>query len=378
MRLCAVTLRSAARLVAALMIALPFSAALSQNPTLKTRSKEEREERSSATHRIVMNVQVTNASGNPVSDLRAEEFSLYDNQKARKIVAFHPIDGAAMSDATEILILLDSVNTPAEALDREKNAIFRYLAESRKPFSTPTAFALWFNGHLSVTPATTDRNEIGRAFVKMTKNVHSNACGAEQSAVEHRATASKSVDPATCRAVNFTDSVAAIDGLAQQQLATGGRTLLLWMGSGWPVLPDAELQLLPTQQRDAYVRKFLELMHDLRSAQVTVYVISADGNSAGIASESTGEEASAGNPPAAFPRLDVVELARRTGGLAIDASGDIVPELKKCVRDAEWYYSVAFNAPQGQNGLAEKHSLEIKIARPDLEVRTLSLYYSEP
>ena len=77
------------------MIALPFSAALSQNPTLKTRSKEEREERSSATHRIVMNVQVTNASGNPVSDLRAEEFSLYDNQKARKIVAFHPIDGAA-------------------------------------------------------------------------------------------------------------------------------------------------------------------------------------------------------------------------------------------------------------------------------------------
>jgi len=377
MRLCAVTLRSAARLVAAFMIALPYSAALSQNPTLKTRSKEEREERSSATHRIVMNVQVTNASGNPVSDLRAEEFSLYDNQKARKIVAFHPIDGAALSDATEILILLDAVNTPAEALDREKNAIFRYLAESRKPFSTPTAFALWFNGHLSVTPATTDRNEIGRAFVKLTRNVHSNACGAEQSAAAQKATGSKSVDPATCRSVHFTDSVAAIDGLAQQQLATGGRTLLLWMGSGWPALPDAELQLLPTQQRDAYVRKFLELMHDLRSAQVTVYVISADGNSAGVSSEAP-VKASAGYSPAALPRLDVAELARRTGGLAIDASGDIVPELKKCVRDAEWYYSVAFNAPQGQNGLAEKHSLEIKIARPDLEVRTLSLYYSEP
>ena len=157
MRFCRVNTGSAARLGAGFLIALAFSAALSQDPVLKTRSKEEREEQFNVTRRITMNVQVTDAAGKPVSDLKAENFSLFDNHQPRRIVAFHPIDGAAMSDATQVVIVLDAVNTPPQALDEEKNAIFKYLAESRKPFALPTAFALWFNGHLSATPATTSR-----------------------------------------------------------------------------------------------------------------------------------------------------------------------------------------------------------------------------
>jgi len=53
------------------MLALAVSAALPQDPVLKTRTKEEREEQFNITHRITMNVQVTDASGTPVSDLRA-------------------------------------------------------------------------------------------------------------------------------------------------------------------------------------------------------------------------------------------------------------------------------------------------------------------
>ena len=72
----------------------PSPLRFAQDPVLKTRTKEEREEQFNVTHRITMNVQVTDAAGKPVSDLRAENFSLYDNHQARKIVAFHPIDGA--------------------------------------------------------------------------------------------------------------------------------------------------------------------------------------------------------------------------------------------------------------------------------------------
>ncbi|MBS1806303.1 MAG: VWA domain-containing protein [Acidobacteria bacterium] len=378
MQYCALSMRSAARLGAGIIIAVAFSVSLSQNPVLKTRSKEEREERFSTTHRIVMNVQVTDAAGNALSDLRAEEFSLYDNHKPRRIVAFHPIDGAALSDATEVLILLDAVNTPASELENQKSAIFKYLAESRKPFLTPTAFALWFNGHLSITPASTNRNAIGRAFVRLTKNMHSNACEAEHSVAAQKG--ASSVDPKTCRAVHFRDSVAALDGVALQQLATGGRTLLVWMGSGWPLPTESGLEGLAVQDRDSHEKHFVQVLHDLRAAQVTVYsvVFGSDSNSIGTNS-GTAESSNVLMPAAdALLFFNLSEFARRTGGRALHSSTDLTSSLRECARDAEWYYSVAFNAPPAQSGFGELHSLEVKIDRPNLEVRTMTSYYSEP
>jgi len=360
------------------MLALAVSAALPQDPVLKTRTKEEREEQFNITHRITMNVQVTDASGTPVSDLRAENFSLYDNHQARKIVAFHPIDGAALSDATEVVILLDAVNTPQQALDEEKNAIFKYLAQSRKPFALPTAFALWFNGHLSATTATTDRNAIGRAFVKLTKNVHSNACGLPQSSAQQKIAANKDggqVSPAACRAVHFKDSVAALDGIAQQQLATGGRTLLIWVGSGWPVVPSAELERLGPKQRDAYAHEFVEVLHDLRAGQVTVYSIAPrDSSSTDIENLRTADT----RTTATFPRIAVDEFAQRTAGRVMTSSEDISASLHACIRDAEWYYSISFNAPPAQNGGGEMHSLDLRVDRPGVQVRTMDSYYTEP
>jgi len=370
---------SAARLGAGLLFALACSAILPQHPVLKTRPKEDREERSSVTHRITMNVQVTDAAGNPVSDLRAEEFSLFDNRQARRIAAFHPIDGAALSDATEVLILLDAVNTPAPALEKEKNAIFKYLAESRKPLDVPTAFALWFNGHLSSTPPTTDRNAIGRAFVKLTKNVHSNACGVEASAPQNvSASANAATNTASnCLSVHFKDSVAALDGIAQQQLTSGGRTLLIWMGSGWPSVSNAELDRLDAKQHDAYSHQFRELLHDLRAAQITMYSIDAADNKLHD-SNPTSKSPGASSANSAFPQIAVSEFALRTGGRQIASSADLVADLHACIRDAEWYYSLSFNAPPAQNGPGEMHSLELKIDRPGLQVRTMDSYYSEP
>jgi len=378
MRFCWVNTGSAARPVAGFLIALALSAALAQDPVLKTRSKEEREEQFNVTHRITMNVQVTDATGNPASDLRAQNFSLYDNRQPRRIVAFHPIDGAAMSDATQVVIVLDAVNTPPQGLDEAKNAIFKYLAESRKPFALPTAVALWFNGHLSATPATTDRNAIGRAFVKVTKNLHSNACEIAQNSGQRKVAAnneSENVSPATCRAVHFKDSVAALDGIAQQQLATGGRTLLIWVGSGWPVVPDGELERLGQKERDAYRHEFVEVLHDLRAGQVTVYSLATH---LGESSISENRRASNARTSAALPRVAVDEFAHRTGGRVMESNEDITAELHTCARDAEWYYSLSFNAPPAQGGAGERHSLDVRVDRPGVQVRTMDSYYTEP
>lgn len=371
-------------LVYASVLAWTVSAALCQTPVLKTRTKEEREELYARSHRITINVQVSDSSGNPVADLDAADFSLYDNQQARKIAAFHPIDGAALYDATRVVILLDAVNSPAQALEVERDGIFRYLARSHRPFSYPTSFALWFNGHLQATAATTDRNAVGRAFVKMTKGLHSNACTGDGSTAEQQAgiNGGGKSGRATCRAVHFRDSIAALQGIAQQQQVSGGRTLLIWVGTGWPVLTNAEFQQLSAEEQRVYEQEYVNLTHDLGRGQVTVYSINpaeADLPAGKVKADPAASTSSPGLSQSAIARhLALHELSQRTGGRVMAESRDIAADIGVCVRDAEWYYVLSFNAPPAQHGPGELHSLSIKVNRPGLLVRTISGYYTEP
>ena len=103
-----------------MLIALSAQTVAAQNPTLKTRTKEDREREFQANHRITLNVQVTDDNGKPVTDLEARDFAIFDNHQPRKLATFHAIDGEALNDATEIVILLDAVNsTHADSRSRQ-------------------------------------------------------------------------------------------------------------------------------------------------------------------------------------------------------------------------------------------------------------------
>jgi VWFA-related protein len=332
-----------------------------------------------------MNVQVTDSAGNPVSNLGAGDFTIYDNNQLRKIALFHPIDGAALYDATRIVILLDAVNSPAQVLEAEKEGIFKYLASSRQPFSYPTTVVLWFNGHLqAATSATTDRNVVGRAFVKMMKGVHSNACPDNDShPIEQRVaagTTSPSVDPATCRVVHFRDSIAALDGIAQQQQVGGGRTLLIWVGPGWPQISDEDFQRMPPPTQRVYSEEIVNLTHNLLGGQVTLYsIFPGDKQQEGIASADPAVNVSASAQAGVIARrLELHELSQQTGGRVMSGGNDLAANIDSCVRDAEWYYALSFNTPPAENGSGELHSLAVRVNRPGLQVRTMTGYYTHP
>jgi VWFA-related protein len=375
------------------LIILTALVAAAQTPTLKTRTKEERERQYMATRRITLNVQVTDDAGKPVTDLDARDFTLLDNSQPRKLAAFHAIDGQALNDATEVVIVLDAVNSTPQSLETEKNGILKYLARSHGPLPYPTSFVLWSNGHLKVTGATTDRNTIGRAFVSLTKNVHSNACvpvdsamvavakGGGAGAPVDSSTEPHGADAANCLQVHFKDSLAALDGIAQQQLSLGGRTILIWVGPGWPLVSVAEFQQLAPKARKNYFDEIVTVLHDLRAAQVTLDVVAPpdttheDEKTIVIPPPPT---AGAVSPESARPdSLALSVLAQQTGGLVTTTSSDIVADLGKFLDDADWYYALSFNSPPAQNGV-ELRSLEVKVNRPGLNVRTMICYYTEP
>lgn len=364
-----------------------------QNPKLKTRPKEQVDQQYLAAHRITLNVQVADGSGKLVPDLAASDFSLLDNNQPRKIAAFHMIDSEAMNDATEVLIVLDAVNSTTSELQLERDAIFKYLARSHGPLPFPTAFALWFNGQMKAASATTDRNALGRSFVSITKNVHSNACVPADAAFKQAAagggpaedqqsrTTEGAADFAKCLRVHFRDSISALNNLAQQQRAIGGRTILIWVGPGWPVLSEAELGRLTAQAQTVFFSDLVGVLDDLRDAQVTLDGIEPPDSArekelAGVDMKAliagTDSERSAGPASLALP-----VLAAQTGGRVLSSSDDITADLLSCMRDAAGYYAVSFVAMPATSP-HEFHRVEVKVNRPGLDVRTLTTYYAEP
>jgi VWFA-related protein len=376
-----------------MIVALTAQIVAAQTPTLKTRTREDRDREFQASHRITLNVQVTDASGKPVTDLEARDFTILDGREARKIATFHAIDGEAMNDATEVVILLDAVNSTAQALDAEKEGILKFLAASHGPLPYPTSFVLWSNGHLKATAATTDRNAVGRAFVSITKNLHSNACSPVDGSVAQAVEAggpgalgdsgigARVVSVAQCLQVHFKDSVAALDGIAQQQLARGGRTLLIWVGPGWPLLSDVEFKQLTPAARKSYYGEVVTVLHDLDAAQITLDAVGPRDAAREVEIarvDLPALTAGTASPENAAPSsLALQVLAQQTGGHVSSASSSIPNDLGKFLDDADWYYALSFNPPPAQNG-AELRAIEVKVNRPGVTIHTATAYYLQP
>lgn len=375
------------------LLAITGQILTAQTPTLKTRTKEDRDREFQASHRITLNVQVTDAAGKPVMDLDAHDFTILDNQQFRKLAAFHAIDGEAMNDATGVVILLDAVNSTAPALEAEKDGILKFLAASRGPLPYPTSFVLWSNGHLKATGATTDRNAVGRAFVSVTKNIHSNACSPVNASVAQAAEGggpgalgesgigARAASVARCLELHFKDSVAALDGIAQQQLAVGGRTILIWVGPGWPLLSDVEFKQLTPAARKDYFGEIVTVLHDLDSAQVTLDAVGPRdaAREAEIARVDLHTlTAGTASPENAAPSsLALQVLAQQTGGHVESGSSNIPAALGKFLDDADWYYALSFIPPPAQNGV-ELRAIEVKVNRPGVTTRTATAYYLQP
>jgi VWFA-related protein len=363
-----------------------------QEPTLRTRPADQLDREYRAAHRITLNVNVRDGSGKPVADLDAADFKVFDNNQPRKVSGVRLIDGKAMNDATEVLIVLDAVNSTTQELQQERQAIFNYLAHSRGPLPYPTGFALWFNGHMKAATATTDRNALGRAFVSLTKGMHSNACAASDTGVKQAANTGKEAFRlvssnsssnafSDCERVHFRDSLSALDGLAQQQRAIGGRTILIWVGPGWPLLSEIPVERLSAATRSVLFDNVVDLLHDFREAQVTVDVVAPpdeagekqlsifDVNSLGAGANSA-QEARPAN-------LALPVLATETGGRVLTTSHDMNADLLSCVRDADSYYTITFQQMRATSS-HELHKVAVKVVRPGLDVRTLSAYYAEP
>lgn len=356
-------------------------------PQLIPRTSAQREQRYLTQHRIILNVHVANASGEPSRDLAQTDFTVFDNDRPRNLVSFRSVEGNAAQ--AHVILVLDAVNNSTKEIRYFEKEVEKYLTAGKGPLPLSMSIGIFADAHIAFTPSLRDRDALLTEFRGRTANLHASGC---ISAPEHdekldmtgimkgismRATSSA---PLACLNERFVASINAIRFLAKDQVDIPGRAIVIWMGRGWPLLNNKEFSPDPPQLKQNFFDQLVEVSTGLREGQVTLEAIASPDqanipgmNSArdldffdGVAAP---DQVRAGN-------LGLHALAHQTGGNILTDDRDIAGQLGQCIADAESYYVLSFDSPAAAT-FGEYHALGIKVDKPGLDIRANTLYYAE-
>lgn len=312
-------------------------------------------------HLIQLDVAVTGAGGRQTAGLTEKDFTLLDNKSPRPIMTFVPVEGKEAP--TEVVIVLDSVNTPYTALSYQRAQIAKYLRNQGNALPYPTTFAVLTDTKLQqYNHMTTNGMELANALD--TTNIGLREIN---------------------RAQGFWGasdrmgiSVNGLRKLIAQEEQQPGRKLILWVSPGWPILSGPNIEL-DSKQQDGIYGSVVAFSTEMRRAGITLYSINSWGadESVGRAFYYRSFAAGLKRPSdAALGNLSLQVLAEQSGGLVLNTS-DVVGMLQRCVADANHYYRITF-LPEPDDKPATYHQLQVKVAEAGLTARTRQGYYTQP
>jgi VWFA-related protein len=311
--------------------------------------------------KIQLDVAVTASKGEPVGGLSEKDFTVLDNKRPRPIASFTPVEG---KDARiEVVIVIDSVNTPYTYLGYQRDQIVKYLRSNGGVLPYPTTFAVLTDTSFQL-------------FQGASKN--GNAVATE---LEHTDIGLREINRSQGfwgAADRMTLSLNALRSLTVAEERQPGRKLVLWVSPGWPLLSGPEMELDGNEAEEVY-QNAIAFSNELRKADITLYSV----NSWGV-NESVNREfyyqsflnGLKGPGDAEWGNLSLQVLAAQSGGLVL-SSNDVVAMMKQCVADADQYYRIVLNAAPDEKPNAY-HQIEVKVSQNGLVARTRTGYYAQP
>lgn len=316
----------------------------------------------SSARSVHLNVVVAPKSGPPVAGLRQQDFTLLDNNSIQPIRSFKAVSKG--QEPVQVILLIDAVNTRFDTVAYERNGLQRFLRADGGQLAHPTMIAVL-----------TDQG------TQMQKGFSSDG-NALSASLDHYTIGLREITRRT--GIWGADERVQISLTAVRQLATyastiPGRTIVLWISPGWPLLSGARIYLDSKQQQQIF-GDVVFFSTQLRQANVTLYNINPLG---------PGEPLLRTNYYQAFVKgiknpnqtnvgdLGLQVLAVQSGGLALESSSDVTGMLQKCLADTHSWYEINFDMPVPERP-NEYHHLEVRVDKPGLYARTRDGYYAQP
>lgn len=364
------------RLIQFLILALP-AFALSQaapspqappDPALKSRPPAPPARLAASEGRLHLDVSVTDAAGNPVTDLEPWDFKLTDNGQPSKLLSFRGYDGKSVlpDPPVELILLIDELNLSQQQVAFMRDQTIAFLRQNGGHPALPTSIMLLTDKGLHIQPAPSlDGNGMAAMVQAIQPHVSSiNGATGAQGLMERGQV-----------------SLREVQRIADNERRRPARKLLFWMGPGWPLLDNVNFAFNDGQRR-AFFSAIVVLQNQLREARITVYSVIPEFSSMGVDESllfryrsflkpvESARQAQPGN-------LGLGVLAEQSGGSVLGPGNNLATLINAAIAHANAFYSISLNPPPAARQ-DEHHVLHIQLDRPNLTLRTNTGYYDEP
>lgn len=313
-------------------------------------------------HGIRINVVVSAKSGQPVTNLTQQNFTLLDNKTPRPITSFK-IVGAPAQQPTRVILLLDAVNMPYQELAYTREGVRNFLKSHEGELPYPTTLAvLTDQGAQIINDFSTDGNALNDLLEHQQIGLREINRDSEWSGVER-----------------LQICLTAFHQLASFASTLSGRKAVVWISPGWPLVSGPRVYLDARQEQQIF-NDVVSLSNQLRRDDVTLYNVNPLG--VGESLERTDYYETFLKAPVKpndvqLGDLSIQVLAIHTGGLAIESNSDINAMIDKCLADLRSWYEITFD-PLPADKPNEYHHIEVQLDQRALTVRTTDGYYANP
>ncbi|MBB5345007.1 VWA domain-containing protein [Tunturibacter empetritectus] len=315
---------------------------------------------------LVLDVVVTDRSGEPRAGLTQNDFVVRDNSQIRKILSFRAVDSAAPAEPpVKVILLVDEVNTSFTRVAYERDQLKKFLLQNGGQLAHPVSLAFFSDtGTEMQRGSSSDGNALLADFDQHATKLRTIRRSAGFYGAEER----------------FDLSLKAINMLAATESKEPGRKMIIWISPGWPMLSGPNITLSAREEQGLF-SSIVYLSTALRQARITLYSIDPLGVEDAATNRlfyyeeflkpvSKSQGAQAGN-------LALQVLARQSGGQALNSSNDITQQISRCVAEADAFYTLTVE-PAPSDRPNQSHSVAVSVETPGMTARTRNLYYGQP
>lgn len=365
----------------------------------------------STTRLVQVSVVVHNRKGEPVSDLKKEDFAVTEKGKPQQISVFsvtsterlstpavklpsnifsNRIDQRSGVPNSVTVILLDSLNTQWSDQVYAKQQVIKFLQQIQ-PEDRVAIYTLG-RGLTILHDYTTDSTALLNALARYNgQNIPDLAASepqTDQLSADDQLGIGALFDThvesdffTTSRVLN---TLKALEVIANHLSSLPGRKNLIWVSGGFPLsigmdeIPSIDS---PVREQRAFFDETEATIRALNNASIAVYPVDARGLVVGgNFSAAVRGSVSRIPPPVSLkptvPNLDTMEeLASRTGGRAAYNTNDLKNAVRKAMEDAKVTYTLGYY-PSEVSLDGRFHDIKVKVDRPGLNVRYRKGYFA--
>ena len=206
---------------------------------------------------IVFDAVVTDKSGKPVSGLQLQDFTILDNRQPARVLSMRPLGGAAdEAHATEVILVLDEVNSIFELVQHERAGVRAFLTRNGPQLPYPVSLAFFTEKGIQIQ-------------AHPSRNVDTLVAALDQHKLPPPRTGAAQGNGLVPPDQRFTQSLDALADFTLQEQATPWKKMVLWISPGWPTATSLPDTLGPSDKQ----RVFNSVVHystALRQARITL------------------------------------------------------------------------------------------------------------